>query len=926
MSKLMEFFEKYKQLAIPIIPLSGKKPVLEGWQKMPKEAVWAETEKWIGCGGCNLGIRLDDVVNIDIDLPEMAGILFQYKFPQTSVVCHRGSRKVDSILSCQERGHIYFKKPSWITKTEKITLAECLQRPDLLPGEFLKRLDNLGMDERELKKKTILEIRSGSGSQTVVPPSIHPDGDQYLWHNFDAFGSLPEFPQDFWELFQKMKNLFRPQAEPQEKEVHYDRKVNDTEFKALVLDILEKSYDCSDNEAWYRLAYSLRSAGFSYEEVDRVFSPWSGYNLEENRKIYNKLKPRVITFDYAVSKAKKANETEFLARLKSIPIPCKFCGNPILFNEDRRPVNGDGTPHLCKKKAEARETKEIEHSHAPQIRIVDGSLPDQIDQAEKILMERLRMNGNGNGERIFQKNGILIRIVEGGKKKMGIERDEKSLYLIDVDANNLVEQFTRAIRWEKFDSRMDDFRVVDCPKKIAETYLSRKEWGIPELSGMIGAPTLRPDGSILDKQGYDEETGLLFVPGNLRDCKIPENPTKKDAIKAMEKIWNVLKEFPFVEREDASVAVSAILTGLIRQTLPTAPLHSFSAPHPGSGKTLLADLVSLIATGKFVTKVSQPKTKEEEDKVFCSLLIGGDPIVCIDNISRPVESDVLCTILSEQKYKGRLLGKSQMLDLATNVFWLASGNNLIFRGDITTRCLLCNINARVEDPTSRTFEIKNIREYTLEHRKELVEAGLTILRAYHLQTEKINLPNYGRFEIWSRRVREAMVWGGMEDPCKSRKKIERGDSVRDELFEFLFAWYECFGSEPKVMLEVKKWFDTAVGDKKEKFLWAVPRNKNKKDGDVDWKSLPYFMRKYVGRIERGYCLQCEERTENGTPWFVVNLGEEKAIKEACKLIWQGEDEKEVVAKVKYFSEIKEEEKNKLWGKIFDSMRKEKPAL
>jgi ribosomal protein L14E/L6E/L27E len=81
------------------------------------------------------------------------------------------------------------------------------------------------------------------------------------------------------------------------------------------------------------------------------------------------------------------------------------------------------------------------------------------------------------------------------------------------------------------------------------------------------------------------------------------------------------------------------------------------------------------------------------------------------------------------------------------------------------------------------------------------------------------------------------------------------------------------------------------------------------------------MRKYIGRIEKGYVLQCEARTSNGTPWRVINLGEEKAIKEACQLVWKGESEKEVEARVEYFTEINEEEKKSLWKKILASMPK-----
>ncbi len=126
----------------------------------------------------------------------------------------------------------------------------------------------------------------------------------------------------------------------------------------------------------------------------------------------------------------------------------------------------------------------------------------------------------------------------------------------------------------------------DCPDKVSNTLIARRQWDLPVLSGIIQAPTLRFDGSIMETPGYDEDTGLFFDPGQTAFLSIPTSPSKDDAKAALNILLSLLSGFPFENDESMAVAVSAILTGLIRKSIRTAPLHGFTAPKMGSGKSL----------------------------------------------------------------------------------------------------------------------------------------------------------------------------------------------------------------------------------------------------------------------------------------------------------------------------------------------------
>src|SRR5690606_12107681 len=128
-------------------------------------------------------------------------------------------------------------------------------------------------------------------------------------------------------------------------------------------------------------------------------------------------------------------------------------------------------------------------------------------------------------------------------------------------------------------------------QRLAETYLAREgQWRLPVLTGIINAPTLREDGSILDQPGYDAQTGLLFDPQGERFPLLPREPDRDTALRALAFLRDLIGSFPFVTLADRSVALSAILTTLIRRSLPTAPLHGFNAPTAGTGKSMLVDI------------------------------------------------------------------------------------------------------------------------------------------------------------------------------------------------------------------------------------------------------------------------------------------------------------------------------------------------
>ena len=332
----------------------------------------------------------------------------------------------------------------------------------------------------------------------------------------------------------------------------------------------------------------------------------------------------------------------------------------------------------------------------------------------------------------------------------------------------------------------------------------------------------------------------------------------------------MFKDFPFANEASLSVVLSAVLTGICRKSLYTAPLHAFTAPKMGTGKSLLASAISLIVTGKETSIIAQACNEAEEGKRLLAVLQDGDPIVCIDNIDRPFGSSTLCSILTEPTYKGRVLGKTQNVVYSTNSLFLATGNNLVFQGDISTRVILCTLDAEVQQPEQRSFDV-DLHKYIPENRGKLVMAALTVLKAY-IQADKpsTNITPFGRFEQWSNWVRSAIVWCGFQDPCNSRRFVEDDDPVRVVLSKLLSSWYAIAHDFP---FRVKSMHTKAIeepGPEADSLIESFEEISGM-SGKICFRKVGQYLRAHNRRIEGGYRVIKIGSYQNAETWKVEKM-------------------------------------------------------
>jgi hypothetical protein len=116
------------------------------------------------------------------------------------------------------------------------------------------------------------------------------------------------------------------------------------------------------------------------------------------------------------------------------------------------------------------------------------------------------------------------------------------------------------------------------------------------LRGVSHTPMMRPDGTILDKPGHDTATEFLYLPEvGLVVPPIPSRPTAYEIQAAAELILTPVAEFPFVSDDDLATWIGLEFTPALRPLLPGPyQLGVITATNPGSGKTLLAMMITIL--------------------------------------------------------------------------------------------------------------------------------------------------------------------------------------------------------------------------------------------------------------------------------------------------------------------------------------------
>ena len=419
----------------------------------------------------------------------------------------------------------------------------------------------------------------------------------------------------------------------------------------------------------------------------------------------------------------------------------------------------------------------------PAIKVNARQMHEICDETWKILLAQ------NDPPTLFVSSGRLSRIIAGDSGPVIQLLDESAAYGVLVYAADWV--------------RISGGNVTHAKplKDVARHILSSPHIDLPKLQAVVCTPVFGQNKKLIATAGYHGQEQLwLHLPADAIPACVPVPPTEAQVEAALALLReDLLVDFPFTEDSDEAHALAAVILPFVRYIIegPT-PIHLIEAPVPGSGKSLLAELICILFLGEAGGSTTLTKQEDENRKKLTAMLSQGGAIISIDNIQGGLESAQIASAITATKWKDRILGKTQMVEFPNRALWLVSANNPKLSLEIARRCVRIRLDPVEERPWERTsFKHDPIRQWVQEHRSELVTAVLTLVQSWVDAGCPIGKNKLGSFESWAAVVGGILshvgVHGFLDD---ADEFYAEADTESKEWEAFVLAWYEKFSSAP----------------------------------------------------------------------------------------------------------------------------------
>ena len=136
-----------------------------------------------------------------------------------------------------------------------------------------------------------------------------------------------------------------------------------------------------------------------------------------------------------------------------------------------------------------------------------------------------------------------------------------------------------------------------------------------------------------------------------------------------------------------------------------------------------------------------------------------------------------------------------MVPLNSTAFIAITGNGLTVTEDLARRFILCELDARCEDPESRPFA-SGFLEDIERRRAELLAAVLTIWRWGRQNAARLTRGKpLGSYEMWAEWCRDPLLTLGCRDPVERVEALKANDPHRQRIGELFRTWWQHHGAE-----------------------------------------------------------------------------------------------------------------------------------
>jgi hypothetical protein len=387
---------------------------------------------------------------------------------------------------------------------------------------------------------------------------------------------------------------------------------------------------------------------------------------------------------------------------------------------------------------------------------------------------------------LYQRGGSLVRLVEAETGPQIQQHTPDSLLGVLMRSARWL-RLRRAYPGEKSAGPFVAAPAEGVPSQVVRAVASDLPAEVPVLDGIVRAPAFDRAGRLVTTPGYHSGARLALVGPQLDTPRLGV----VEAVELLCTTW--LGDFPFATDSDRAHAV-ALLVALVGRRLIAGPVPAFwvDAPASGTGKSLLVDLIGLVATGAPPIPAPWSGQEEERRKKFLAALRGGQPLIAVDNVrGGEIASPALEAILTAWPYYGdRDLGRIGDLSLPTLPVWALTANGAGLNRDMARRVLRIRLDAGVADPAARTgFRLPQIRRWTLQHRGALLGAVISLVEVWLQEGRRYDGPMIGSYEAASVVLGGVLQRAGIEG-WASTPATERVDRETEEWTRLLAYWLD----------------------------------------------------------------------------------------------------------------------------------------
>lgn len=541
---------------------------------------------------------------------------------------------------------------------------------------------------------------------------------------------------------------------------------------------------------------------------------------------------------------------------------------------------------LVKPKDAGSASTEVEPVRSEQVQVVEQVVPavapvsvihgrtfPEVDlgtEQESIMALSTSIN-MGHVPDLYVRDGQLVHV----QHKSGTRTPEVSVTTVTADRlNHALAHSIRTFKFVKTNGRGDIERKPAAPTLAAlRAVVSSDYWpGVPALTGVVGVPTLRPDGTLIQDPGYDKETGLFLHPtSNIK--RIPDSITDGQLRASREFVFSkVFGEFCWASAGDFANFMGLLLSPMLRPYIETTtPFGMITATTRGSGKTNLSDAIGMVYGQSSQVWPGRP---EELQKKITSILIGNSsPVVVFDNLREgtSISSETIATLVTKDDWDDRLLGASQNVQARNDRLWLATGNGLTVGGDMASRTVMVRLDPRMERPELRQFDMGQFSDWIREpgNRAELTYHLIILVQAWMQAgaTKDTSFTMRG-FTKWAQTVGGLLAFHGLTGFLSNTDDLAARDTDEEEWATFLAKWHQIFGPSPRTSkeLHVSAQVDFVMGTQVDR--WGRCFISDEAGHTPTPKVLGMMLAGRRDRIYGGLTLRSTRNNQNATVWWV----------------------------------------------------------